>query len=61
MDAQAIKHFTPASAAEPSKIAVVYVTFYSETLGGQTVQSNQFQFPVMLLRLPLHGAKDRRS
>ncbi|MGO9710053.1 MAG: hypothetical protein ACLQBL_14390 [Polyangiaceae bacterium] len=46
MDAQAIKHFTPASAAEPSKIAVVYVTFYGETLGGQTVQSNQFQFPV---------------
>jgi hypothetical protein len=46
MDAAAIKHFTPAAYGDPSNIAVVYITFFGQTLGGQTLQSNQYQFPV---------------
>ena len=45
MDAKAVQHFTPAAGAA-SKLAVVNVTFYGVTLGGQSIQSDVFQFPV---------------
>jgi hypothetical protein len=43
MDAAAIAHFRTGTG---TRIALVYVTFFGQTLGGQTVQSNQYQFPV---------------
>jgi hypothetical protein len=46
MDAAAIAHFTPSAPLAPSKIALVYVTFFGQTLGGQDLQSDQYQFPV---------------
>jgi hypothetical protein len=46
MDAAAVAHFTPALVGAPSKIALVYVTFFGQTLGGQNLQSDQYQFPV---------------
>jgi hypothetical protein len=54
MDAKAIAHFTPplvttnapATTAPATNLALVYVTFFGQTLGGQSVQSNQYQFPV---------------
>ena len=46
MDAAAIAHFTPALIGARAKIALVYVTFFGQTLGGQNLQSNQYQFPV---------------
>jgi hypothetical protein len=46
MDANAIAHFKPAAIGDPTKLAVVDVTFYGVTLGGQSIQSNVFQFPV---------------
>jgi hypothetical protein len=45
MDAKAVAHFTP-PVGQATKLAVVYVSFYGQTLGGQSVESNQFQFPV---------------
>jgi len=51
MNAVAVAHFAPPVVAPPfppapAKIAIVYVTFFGQTLGGQNLQSNQFQFPV---------------
>ena len=50
MDAAAVAHFTPppppTGQASTSKLAVVDVTFYGVTLGGQSVQSDVFEFPV---------------
>jgi hypothetical protein len=47
MDATAIKHFLPStSGTGGSNIAQVYVTFLGQTLGGDSVTSNVFQFPV---------------
>jgi hypothetical protein len=45
MDKAAIAHFMPAVGAG-SRIALVYITFFGQTLGGQNLQSNQYQFPV---------------
>jgi hypothetical protein len=45
MNAAAIKHFDPGASGQ-TKIALVNVTFYGTTLGGQSIQSNQYQFPV---------------
>jgi hypothetical protein len=45
MDAAAVQHFTP-PLGDPAKVAIVYVTFFGQTLGGQNLQSNQYQFPV---------------
>ncbi len=55
MNKVALDHFAPEPALTkqgfpvsfpPPKIALVNVTFYGVTLGGQSVQSNQYQFPV---------------
>jgi len=52
MDAKAIAHFTPTAAstgtgaAGVTNLALVYVTFFGQTLGGQSLTSNQYQFPV---------------
>jgi hypothetical protein len=44
MNKAAVQHFTPAG--NGSNIAQVNVTFYGVTLGGQSIQSNVYQFPV---------------
>lgn len=45
MSAAAVAHFAPASGGG-ARVALVYVTLYGQTLGGQNIQSNQFQWPV---------------
>ncbi len=60
MNKAAIDHFAP-SAGAGSNVALVYITFFGQTLGGQNIQSNQYQFPVdvctgCLVTLP-SGAK----
>lgn len=44
MDAKAIAHFLPAPGS--SKLAVSYVKFYGTTLGGQSIESDELQFPI---------------
>jgi hypothetical protein len=44
MDAKAVAHFTPSDFT--TNLALVYVTFFGKTLGGQSITSNQYQFPV---------------
>jgi hypothetical protein len=46
MDAAAIKHFTPPFPFAPSKLAVVHMKYFGVTLGGQSIESNDYQFPV---------------
>jgi hypothetical protein len=46
MDGAAIAHFAPTTPQSSSNIALVNVTFQGVTLGGQSVTSNVYQFPV---------------
>jgi hypothetical protein len=48
MDKHAISHFDPGAAAppNPSKLAVAYVKFYGQSLGGQSIESEEYQYPV---------------
>jgi hypothetical protein len=45
MDAKALAHFDPGK-GQPAKLAVTYVTFYGQSTGGDSIESNEFQFPV---------------
>jgi hypothetical protein len=45
MDSKAIQHFRP-GAGNASKLAVSYVKFYGQTLGGQSIESNELQYPI---------------
>jgi hypothetical protein len=45
MDQKAIAHFDP-GAGNPSKLAVAYIKFYGQTLGGQSIESEEYQYPV---------------
>ena len=61
MDAQAIAHFTPKAVGAPTNLAVVHVKFFGKTLGGQSVESDDFQFPVdvcfgCLIYMPANAA-----
>ena len=59
----AIAHFTPASARRTRRRSpLVYVTFYGETLGGQSVQEQPvYQFPVNVCFGCLVHVPNRRS
>jgi hypothetical protein len=48
MDKHAIDHFDPGLAVplNPSKLAVAYVKFYGQSLGGQSIESEEFQYPI---------------
>jgi hypothetical protein len=46
MNENAIAHFAPTATPNSRQLALVYVTFFGQTLGGQSIQSNQYQFPV---------------
>jgi hypothetical protein len=46
MNQTALQHFDPGSASAPSRVAIAYVKVYGVTLGGQSVESNEFQFPI---------------
>jgi hypothetical protein len=48
LDQAAIAHFNPGSLTAPSKVALAYVKVYGQTLGGQSVESNEFQFPIFV-------------
>ena len=42
----AVAHFDPGAYGAPSRVAVAYVKVYGLTLGGQSIESNEFQFPI---------------
>jgi hypothetical protein len=46
MNQQALAHFDPGTVGAPSKVAVAYIKVYGQTLGGQSVETNEFQFPI---------------
>jgi len=45
MNQAALAHFDP-GLNQPSRLAVAYVKVFGQTLGGQSVESNEFQFPI---------------
>jgi hypothetical protein len=48
MDLPSIQHFDPGAAnpPNPSRLAVVYVKFFGQTGGHQSIESDEFQYPV---------------
>jgi hypothetical protein len=46
MNQKALAHFDPGAVGAPSKIAISYVKVYGQTLGGVSVETNEFQFPI---------------
>jgi hypothetical protein len=46
MNQAALAHFDPGAVGQPSRLGVAYVKVFGETLGGQSVESNEFQFPI---------------
>ena len=45
MNSAALAHFDPAK-GNPARLAVAYVRVFGQTLGGQSLESNEFQFPI---------------
>ncbi len=48
LNAAALAHFDPKNTAAGSKLAVAYVKVFGQTLGGQSLESNEFQFPIQV-------------
>jgi hypothetical protein len=46
MDKNAIAHFDPGADAAPAKLALAYVKFFGQSLGGTSIESEEFQFPI---------------
>ena len=46
MNAAAVAHFDPGTVSAPARVAISYVKVYGQTLGGVSVESNEFQFPI---------------
>jgi hypothetical protein len=46
MNSVALAHFDPGTKGAPSRLAVAYVKVFGQTLGGQSLESNEFQFPI---------------
>lgn len=46
MNQNALGHFDPGAVGAPSKLAISYVKVYGQTLGGVSVETNEFQFPI---------------
>ena len=46
MNSAALAHFDPGAKGNPARLAVAYVKVFGQTLGGQSLESNEFQFPI---------------
>ena len=63
MNSAALAHFDPGSRTNPARLAVAYVKVFGQTLGGQSLESNEFQFPISvchgcLVDIPVDALKN---
>lgn len=45
LDSASIKHFDPGR-GQPAKLAIAYVKFFGQSLGHQSLESDEFQYPI---------------